>query len=199
VRSGAAVRVNDTLVDARVAADLRGGASAAVIERGEVELATLAGTLGVDAADLAPLLASESSVVVEHGRVRDASRIPVAQSPEARVLVASLDENPFAPPPPADRALARALVRDGVLVDVGGIVFSAGALQRARELVREHLAAHESMTVADARTVLGSTRKFVVPLLEQLDREGVTRRRGDVRIAGPTIARADSGRVPPQL
>jgi len=33
--------------------------------------------------------------------------------------------------------------------------------------------------------VLDSSRKYVVPLLERFDREGFTRRRGDVRIAGP--------------
>jgi selenocysteine-specific elongation factor len=197
VTSGRAVRVNDTLIAATLATDLLDRACVAAVERGEMELATLAGTLGVTASDLAPLLATDSRIVVEHGRVRDATRAPVAQSPEAQALVAALDENPFAPPQPTDRALARALVRDGVLVDVGGILFSASALQRARDLVREYLETNDSMSVGDARNVLGSTRKFVVPLLEQFDREGVTRRRGDVRIAGPTISRADSGRVQP--
>ena len=199
LESGIAVRVNDALVAAPVAADLLDRASATVLERGEIELATLAGTLGVDAADLASLLATDSRVVVERGGVRDAARTPVAQSAEAGALVESLDADPFAPPAPADRALARALVREGVLVDVGGIVFTASAVERARNLVRDYLDANGSMTVGDARNVLGSTRKFVVPLLEQLDREGVTRRRGDVRIAGPTISRADSGRPPRQL
>jgi len=160
-----------------------------------LELATLAGALDIDPADLASLLATDARVVVEHGRARDAARAPVAQSPEAQALVASLDANPFSPPDPADRALARALIRDGVLVDVDGIVFSASAIERARNLVRDYLDANDSMTVGDARNLLGSTRKYVVPLLEQLDREGVTRRRGDVRIAGPTISRADTGRV----
>jgi selenocysteine-specific elongation factor len=41
--------------------------------------------------------------------------------------------------------------------------------------------------VADARELLGSSRKFVVPLLERFDREGFTRRRGDVRIGGPRL------------
>jgi selenocysteine-specific elongation factor len=195
VTSGRAVRVNDALIAAAVAADLRDRACATVLERGELELATLAGALDIDPADLASLLATDARVVVEHGRARDAARAPVAQSPEAQALVASLDANPFSPPDPADRALARALIRDGVLVDVDGIVFSASAIERARNLVRDYLDANDSMTVGDARNLLGSTRKYVVPLLEQLDREGVTRRRGDVRIAGPTISRADTGRV----
>jgi selenocysteine-specific elongation factor len=44
------------------------------------------------------------------------------------------------------------------------------------------------VTVADARDVLGSTRKYVLPILNRLDSEGVTRRRGDERIAGPRAA-----------
>ena len=44
-----------------------------------------------------------------------------------------------------------------------------------------------TVTVGDARELLGSTRKYVVPLLEWFDANGVTRRRGDSRIAGPLI------------
>jgi hypothetical protein len=42
------------------------------------------------------------------------------------------------------------------------------------------------MSVGEAREILGrSSRKYVVPLLSRFDAEGVTRRRGDVRIRGP--------------
>jgi len=53
--------------------------------------------------------------------------------------------------------------------------------------VREDLALRERgmLTIADVRDLLGSTRKFVVPIVGWLDRQGVTRRRGDERIAGP--------------
>ena len=44
-----------------------------------------------------------------------------------------------------------------------------------------------SISVAEVRELLASSRKYVVPLLEQFDREGLTRRRGDVRVAGPRI------------
>jgi selenocysteine-specific elongation factor len=38
------------------------------------------------------------------------------------------------------------------------------------------------MTVAEIRDLLGTTRKFAVPLCEYLDRAGVTRREGDLRL-----------------
>jgi len=47
--------------------------------------------------------------------------------------------------------------------------------------------------VAALRDLLGSTRKYVLPLLEYFDREKVTLRRGDVRVkhpVGPAAARA---------
>ena len=37
-------------------------------------------------------------------------------------------------------------------------------------------------TPADARTLMNSTRKFVIPLLEALDKAGFSRRAGDKRV-----------------
>ncbi len=42
-----------------------------------------------------------------------------------------------------------------------------------------------ALTVAEARDVLGSTRKYVVPILNRMDAEGVTRRDGETRTVGP--------------
>ena len=41
--------------------------------------------------------------------------------------------------------------------------------------------------------LLGSTRKYVVPIITRLDADGVTRRRGDDRIAGPRATDYSSG------
>ena len=43
------------------------------------------------------------------------------------------------------------------------------------------------VTVSTIRDELGTTRKYVLPLLAQLDATGVTRRRGDLRIGGPRL------------
>ncbi len=113
--------------------------------------------------------------------------VTAAGSDAGRALLAELDATPFSPPAPTDPALARALVREGALVDVDGIVFTSDAIGRARALLRPALVDGGSITVSDARELLGSSRKFVVPLLERFDREGFTRRRGDVRISGPRL------------
>ncbi|MGZ4797124.1 MAG: SelB domain-containing protein, partial [Acidimicrobiia bacterium] len=88
-------------------------------------------------------------------------------------------------PPPADVARARTLGRGGALVEIDGSYFPAAAVAEARARVVDALAARGSLTVAEARDVLGSTRKYVVPIMGYLDATGVTRRRGDVRIPGP--------------
>ena len=97
----------------------------------------------------------------------------------------ALAATPLAPPPPDDLAVARALVREGALVELDGIYFTADAIAAARALVIDALAARGSLTISDARDILGSTRKFVVPIMGRMDAEGVTRRRGDDRIPGP--------------
>ena len=40
------------------------------------------------------------------------------------------------------------------------------------------------------REALGVTRKHAVPIATELDARGITRRRGDVRIAGPRLTGA---------
>jgi selenocysteine-specific elongation factor len=63
--------------------------------------------------------------------------------------------------------------------------------QEMRKLVVEKLkelaSSNTGLLVADIRTLLGTSRKFAVPLCEYLDRAGVTRRDGDIRwLATPT-------------
>ena len=48
----------------------------------------------------------------------------------------------------------------------------------------ERLSDGSAMTMADLRDLLGTTRKYAVPIGEYLDRIGLTRREGDVRKLG---------------
>jgi len=107
-------------------------------------------------------------------------------------LLAHALREPFAPPTREEllrkaggsREAAELLelaLRQGDLVALGEYVFHREALARARQLVAEHVREHGPFTVAEFRDIVGSTRKYVVPLLEYLDRTGFTRRRGDLR------------------
>jgi selenocysteine-specific elongation factor len=105
-------------------------------------------------------------------------------------LIGVLAGGGFTPtaPDPGDRAAVRELVRRGVLVERDGIVFHADAIDAAALVAARLLAAApEGFTVADFRDAIAATRKHVIPLVTELDARGVTRRRGDVRIAGPRL------------
>jgi selenocysteine-specific elongation factor len=51
-----------------------------------------------------------------------------------------------------------------------------------RRRVAERLSSGPGATVAEIRDLLGTTRKFAIPLCEYLDRIGATRRDGDLRV-----------------
>ncbi|MDD4587666.1 MAG: selenocysteine-specific translation elongation factor [Heliobacteriaceae bacterium] len=84
-------------------------------------------------------------------------------------------------PEAADEYLAF-LVEERRLTKLGeDLFFHPKALAHFREAVTAYLAVHGEATVAAIRDATGSSRRYVVPLLEWLDRERVTRRFGDKR------------------
>lgn len=156
------------------------------------EMMVAAGPLGLDLATLdeRDRLVAEAldDVVVDAGRVVHVDAIdPLDGHPWLDSLAAA----PFTPPePPAEigRNEVRELVRRGEVVEVGGVAFAASAMDDAAAVIRDLLAERpDGVTVAEVRDALGTTRKFVVPLLEHLDATGRTRRRDDLRIAGPRL------------
>ncbi|MDQ8190921.1 selenocysteine-specific translation elongation factor [Roseibacillus persicicus] len=87
----------------------------------------------------------------------------------------------LAPTPAAQRALAF-LIRVGQVVSLDEkTVVHADSVDAASELVRSHLATHESATASDLRQLLNTSRRVAMPLLEHLDAKGLTRRDGDLR------------------
>ena len=103
----------------------------------------------------------------------------------------ALDAEPFSPPllddlrrrfgltPP----LLQHLIDQGQLVRVSEeVVFSRDAVEQALTRFRTHLRGNPSLSVAAARDLLRSSRRYVLPLLEWLDAQKITRRVGDDRI-----------------
>lgn len=71
----------------------------------------------------------------------------------------------------------------GSLVRIDGKMYLHVEAERAlREKVSAAIDEHGGVTVAQVREALDSSRKFVVPFMEHLDREGFTRRIGDQRV-----------------
>ncbi len=151
-----------------------------------IALNALGGQLELDVNRLTALLTTMPSLATTSGLVHAIDHAGrVSNSDAARTFLAALAAAPFAPPAPDDVGLAKALVREGALMELDGIFFALTAIVAARDRVIEVMRAKGSITIADARDALASTRKYVVPLMTFMDRDGVTRRRGDDRIPGP--------------
>ena len=146
--------------------------------------------LGVSATAFPQLLARlvDDQLVDEDGAVvrtpgYQATMTP-AQERDADAYVAQLNANPFCPPTDGDvnpELLALLIDRKQVVKVDGSVVFSADAYRQMVEAVTRHIQDNGSITVAEARTLLDSSRKYVLPLLEYLDQERITRRTGDTR------------------
>jgi selenocysteine-specific elongation factor len=150
-----------------------------------------AGPLGSDVATFdereRAVLATLPDVVVEGGRARaGAADDALATNP----FLLALEKAGCSPPSPSGvgRVELRELVRRGLVVERDGCYFAASAVEAAARTVASLLASSpEGVSVAQVRDALGTTRKHALPLLVHLDATGVTRRRGDLRVAGPRL------------
>ena len=83
----------------------------------------------------------------------------------------------------ADAEVLGALAGQGRVVRVGdSVVFTADAYREMTGRIVEHLRGNGSITVAEARTLFNTSRKYILPLLERMDQEQITRRNGDERV-----------------
>jgi selenocysteine-specific elongation factor len=145
-------------------------------------------------AELLAVLAADRTVVDQGGEVAAPTHHPALTSEQETAIgafVAELEGQPFNPPPLPDLvrryhltpALLQYLVVDGRVVRVNDdTAFARSAYDDAVRRLRRHLTEHRTLTVAAARDVLGSSRRYVLPLLEWLDAQKITRRVGDDRI-----------------
>jgi selenocysteine-specific elongation factor len=77
---------------------------------------------------------------------------------------------------------------EGLLVKItNDIYLAAEAEDEMRQAVRQRLEHGPGLTVAEIRDLLGTTRKYAVPLCEYLDRIGLTRRDGDLRVLQASV------------
>lgn len=91
--------------------------------------------------------------------------------------------------PEVVRSALQQLASAGSARRLGGLWFAEAHLERLRSSVREHLSAHASLSVPVFKELAGVSRKQAIPLLEQLDREGTTRRQGDLRVLGAAASK----------
>lgn len=123
-------------------------------------------------------------------------KLSVAQRKLKDKIVAAHAAAGFQPPEPADfanqaggnsaslREIFDVAVAEGLLARIASdIHLHADAEADMRRRVGAGLVEGRGLTVAAIRDLLGTSRKFAVPLCEYLDRIGLTRRDGDLRFA----------------
>jgi selenocysteine-specific elongation factor len=150
-----------------------------------------AGELGLDVAGLderaRAALATLADVTVDQGRARPAAaKDPLADHP----LLATLLAGGAAPPEPlgVDKMQLREMVRRKLVVERDGLFFHPQAVDHAARTAATLLHDHpDGYTMSQFREALGITRKHALPIANELDARGITRRREDLRSAGPKL------------
>ncbi len=134
-------------------------------------------------------------------RIRRAGRAP-RLSPEATRLrgpaLEALQEGRFSPPTvdelaarlsskvPALREALESLADEGGAAGVSPeIYFSASAIEEVKREVAANISSHGELDIPALRDRIGTTRKYLIPLLEHLDDIGFTVRQGARRILRP--------------
>lgn len=111
------------------------------------------------------------------------------REPEAARLVAQIEAGQPTPPTQPEleamgvpRDLIDACVATGRLARVSpDVILTPGFLARAEQVARGEAAGPAGLTVSRFRELLGTTRKYALPILGSFDERGITRRDGDVR------------------
>lgn len=156
--------------------------------------------LGPDA-----LLESLLAVMKKFGRLRESERGiampgrgPQLSQNEQKLLnqiIQSYQSAGFAPPMVEElqatitrnQAVVTQLISlasaEGLLVEIGpGFFLHADAEKKLRDVLRQELQEKGPLTMSQIRDVLGTSRKFSVPICEYLDKQGFTKRSGDLRM-----------------
>ena len=106
------------------------------------------------------------------------------QQEEMDAFVAQLAADPFPVNQPAivPQLLALLSEQGRVVRAVEGIAFDSDTYARLEKRIADHLRAQGTVTVAEVRDLLGTSRKYALALLEHLDDVKITRRQGDERV-----------------
>jgi len=119
-----------------------------------------------------------------------------SQQKSIDALLARFKSQPWAAPSMKDSESAvgadvlAALVDLGRLIKLSDDVLLAPETYRAAiQRVTDHLKANQTITVAQARDLFDTSRKYALALMEHLDAKGITKRVGDERVPGSQFAK----------
>jgi len=135
----------------------------------------------------------EDQEVTVQGALAALSSHRIAYSPDQQAQISMLlrrfEESPYSPPDAPEAArligapLLEALVATGTLVQVSPqVLFSPQALAEMSAWVEASIKEQGSLTLAEFRDHFSTSRKYAAALLEYLDENGITLRKGDIRV-----------------
>ena len=135
---------------------------------------------------------TESGLISQAGPYIKKADFEIQFTPQQKKLIANLldqfQENPTLPPSVPDCIAAvgadtyQALVATGDLKQISpDVVFTQEGFNKMVSELKKKIQKDGPITVAQARDMFGSSRKYMLAFLERLDSEGVTVREGDLR------------------
>jgi selenocysteine-specific elongation factor len=164
-------------------------------EHAGIDLSELRSALRIEELELIEMLVADLSAgdfvrkgsVI--GRASHRPALPIYLQPVERRIREALTGQPFDPPSrkaiesdPQARQVVRFLIENGDVTELAlDVILLRQSFERMKSQVAEFIAENGPATVSELRQALGSSRRVTVPLLERLDRDGVTRRVGDKR------------------
>ena len=134
------------------------------------------------------VLPGEEQLLWEPGSVVEPSR---AQQERAARTLARLAQDGFSPPPAEevlalldhDELLLEYLLDSGRLMRVGtGLLYRREEFEAMVQAARGRLQAEGRLTLAQARDLWDTSRKYAQAVLEEMDARRITRREGDYRV-----------------
>jgi selenocysteine-specific elongation factor len=170
--------------------------------RARMDIRDLRARLKLDPALIGVLLereAAEGKVVLSTGGFVALAGREVALDPEVARLrdgvLMALKEGRFQPPSPDELAAAQSAPRasidsilklgvdEGAVTHIGADLYLSGdVVEEARQAVIANCQANGHLEIPELRDALGTTRKFLIPILEQFDTEGLTLRQAGRRV-----------------
>ncbi|MBW2231566.1 MAG: selenocysteine-specific translation elongation factor [Deltaproteobacteria bacterium] len=163
---------------------------------------SLPGNAAGEAANLVLTRLESSGMITSEGDlVRRSDHEPILEPAAHAAALRIVEEargSGLEPPSPRDwaerldvspehfRDLVAHLERKGELVRApGDLWFARDAVDALCEKVRDHFKANEELDTQSYKSLIGTSRRTAMPLMELLDELRVTRRQGDVRVLRP--------------
>jgi selenocysteine-specific elongation factor len=95
---------------------------------------------------------------------------------------------------PRSETIVRYMCSQGMLVGLGeDILLEAKQYENVKKEIIEVLSQKGRISIQETRDLFGFSRKYILPLMEKLDKEGITMQEGDERVLTPAYFCKPSG------